>query len=78
MAEIYGVDGRVLTEKKFEFNGFTFDSVALQNNPFLLLMATIVIDPTPLQKEFLEKLELTFMDADGKQIFPQVEEGKDN
>jgi len=74
MSEIIGVDGKILNEKKFEVNGFEFDAIALQNNPFLMMMAVICIDPTPLQEEFLEKAEVTFVDINNKQIFPKLKE----
>lgn len=74
MNEIFGVDGKIINEKKFEVGGFEFDSIALQNNPFLMMMALICIDPTPLQEELLEKAEVTFVDINNKQIFPKIEE----
>lgn len=54
-----------------EVDGFEFD-LGLINDPVLLLFAMITIDPTPLQKELLEKFEVTFMDANGKQVFPRI------
>lgn len=70
--EILGVDGKPLSKKMIEVNGFKFDALAMQENPFIMIMATICIDPTPLQAELLNKAELVFMDAENKQIFPKV------
>ena len=74
MNEIYGLNGEVLNEKMIEVDGFKFDAIAMQENPFLMIMATICIDPTPKQAELLLKTELKFQDAEGKQIFPRVAE----
>jgi len=68
------VTGKSLNEKMIEVNGFSFDAIARQENPFLMMMAVICIDPTDIQKELLEKAEVVFMDAKNKQIFPKVEE----
>jgi hypothetical protein len=59
--------------KTIEVDGFKFD-LSLINDPVLLMFAMIAIDPTPLQKELLEKFEVVFTDVDGKQVFPRVEE----
>ena len=69
---IFGPNGERLDKTEFECNGFTFDSVALGENPALMLMCVICMDPTPIQEEFLSKAEVTFTDSKGKQIFPKV------
>lgn len=69
--DILGIDGKPLS-KMVEVNGFEFDITAMQENPLLMIIATICIDPTPLQAELLEKAEITFLDAKNRQIFPKV------
>jgi hypothetical protein len=73
---IIGVDGKLMTTKQVEVAGYKFDVEPMQNNPFLMLMALICIDPTEKQRELLEKMEVVFMDSNGKQMFPFVEEEK--
>lgn len=77
MGDLFDVHGNVLNNKEIEVDGFIFDSAALQNNPFLMLMGLICIDPTEKQAELLRKADVTFTDAKGKQIFPPVVEDEE-
>ena len=74
MSELYGLDGKMLNKKEIEVDGFTFDSIAMSENPFLMMMALICIDPNEKQAELLNKAEVVFMDANNKQMFPPIKE----
>lgn len=74
MSEIYGVDGKIINEKIVEVDGFELDVMALQGNPFLMMMCLICLDPTPKQAELLRKAEVVFTDSKNKQMFPPLEE----
>jgi len=77
VGNILGTDGKILASKTIEVDGYKFDLAQLQNNPFIMLMALICIDPTEKQKELLEKAEIVFKDADDKQMFP-IEKADDD
>lgn len=71
---IIGLNGQSLTKEYIKIDGFEFDSEAMQNNPLMLLMSVICIDPTEKQKEFLDKLGVTLLDSKNKKVFPKETE----
>ena len=66
----------IIKKEPFEFHGYEFDKEFLSKTPFSLLMLLFCIDPTPLQKELLNELDVVFEDNNKKIVFPKKEEEK--
>lgn len=66
-------DYKIIGDKKITVNGFTYSLKGLRENPMMLVMSLLTIDPSPLQLELLEKIGLEVNDADGKQMIPKIE-----
>lgn len=67
-----------LGRDKIHIDGYTFDKQNVSNNPNLLFMLILCIDPTKKQKELLNKLEVRFEDDNGNIIFPKEGVNDDN
>ena len=72
---LVGADGKTaVSTEMIEVGGFKFNKVALQNNPIEFLVSLVALDPSPLQIELMNKLDLVLKDAEGNVIFEPVEE----
>ena len=67
----------IIGDKKIEIDGFTFGEKSLKANLARLTVLLMCIDPTPKQKEILEKLDIILLDDFNKQFFPRIEEKKE-
>jgi hypothetical protein len=67
---------KLVGQKVIDLDGFKFNEKILQSNLARLVMLFLTLDPTPKQKELLNKIGVVLLDDYGKQFFPQEEENE--
>lgn len=66
-----------LPDETFEVNGFRFNKAFWSTNPVFGMTLVIAADPSPLQKQVLQQLDVVILDEDGKQFFPREDASRE-